>query len=166
MNQTSLFTTFLHIRNFTWEAVEGSKNYFTSEGLASVIQALCRSPNLMRCILTVSNIFVITVSNLRCLRLRDVAELEVNPIFFLTTAHSIFQFDEVNSKDEISSPWLLYLDSLEIQVVYIFFAYAFLKIPATLGAGFILDRLTTPRAVPDLGFFSPRPCLLLIGRHI
>ena len=39
-------------------------------------------------------------------------------------------------------------------------------IPATLGAGFILDRLTTPRAVPDLGFFSPRPCLLLIGRHM
>ena len=35
-------------------------------------------------------------------------------------------------------------------------------IPATLGAGFILDRLTTPRAVPDLVFF-PRPCLLLIS---
>lgn len=56
------------------------------------------------------------MSNLRCIRLRDVAGLEVNPIFFLATAHSIFQFEEVNSKDEISSPQLLYLDSLEIQV--------------------------------------------------
>lgn len=38
---------------------------------------------LQHCILTVFNIFAITASSLRCLHLRDVAELEIDLIFFL-----------------------------------------------------------------------------------
>lgn len=116
LNQTSLFTTFLHIRNFNWEANSGFRELLCFRGFGVGHSSFVQ----------ISESYALYLDSIQHFRHRCVQSAMYSSsgccwawgksYFFLATTHSIFQFEEVNSKDEISSPQLLYSDSLEIQV--------------------------------------------------
>ena len=88
---------------------------------AAAIQGLCRSPNLTTLSLDGIRHFpfrtIRTSPNLRCLHLWGAGDLAVKLIFFPSFLRQLtlsFQFDNINSRDEISSSHLLHLESLEL----------------------------------------------------
>ena len=109
-----------HIQKFSFRAIYSVSFRSLPMDFAAAIQGLCRSPNLTTLYLDGIQHFpfttIMTSPNLRCLHLWQ-SGLAVNLIFFSSFLRQftlLFQFDNINSRDEILSSHLLHLESLEV----------------------------------------------------